>query len=110
MGLFDSVYVDCPHCGSPVEIQSKADECPYMNRYTPETAPLHILHDVMNEPVHCLKCDGWLTLTDPRAPLAPVDRPPTVALKVKPPPSPTTHPQGFKWWPDDEPFGLDNLM
>ena len=39
MGLFDSVYAECPECGQRNEFQSKADVCPYMNSYTVENAP-----------------------------------------------------------------------
>lgn len=108
MGLFDSVYVKCPHCGSDVEMQCEGNE--EMRSYTPDTAPTFILRQVINgEPIHCMKCDGWLVLTDPRAPLQEPERPPTVVLKVKPPRNPSTHPQGMKWWPADEPFGVENL-
>lgn len=107
MGMFDSVYVDCPHCGAPVEIQVQGDES--MTRYTRETAPVRILREAMNGPEHCRKCDGWLTLTDPRFPLMEPERPPTVVLKVKAPPNPRMHFQGYKWWPDDVPFGPDHL-
>lgn len=82
-----------------------------MASYTPDNAPLFILNQVMNgEPTHCEKCDGWLVLTDPRAPYAPPVRPPTVVLKVRPPSNPSTHPQGMKWWPDGEPYGPQILM
>jgi hypothetical protein len=27
MGMFDSLYVDCPNCGTTVEFQSKAGNC-----------------------------------------------------------------------------------
>ena len=98
MGLFDSVMVPCPHCGARVELQCEGNE--EMKVYTPETAPDFILRQVMGgEPTHCMKCDGWLVLTDPRSPLAQPERPPTVVLKIKPPTNPTTHPQGMKWWP-----------
>ena len=53
MGIFDSVYVDCPHCGNPVEFQSKADNAAYMRRFTFLTAPDHILRDILHRPEHC---------------------------------------------------------
>ncbi len=109
MGLFDSVYVMCPHCGGRVEMQCEGNE--EMASYTPETAPTFILRQVMNgEPSHCEKCDGWLVLTDPRDPLAEPERPPTVVLKVRSPENPTTHPQGMKWWPGGRPFTKDDLI
>ena len=110
MGLFDSVYVDCPHCGKPVEFQTKADDCPYMQRYTLLTAPDHILRDVLNDPRHCQSCDGWLALLDPRFPLTPPPRPNPVAVKVKTPENPLGHEQGMKWWPDGKPFTVNDLQ
>jgi len=65
MGLFDSVMVECPECGHKVEHQSKADEMPYMNTYTVEDAPAHILIDCLNEPHRCGKCGTWHVLYDP---------------------------------------------
>ena len=109
MGLFDSVNVKCPHCGSSVELQSKADEDPYLKNFTLDTAPLRILLDVMNQPAHCMKCKGWLAVVDPRNPLAAPERPPTEVRKVTPPKTADTHSQGFQWWPDDEPFTFENL-
>lgn len=110
MGLFDSVYVECPHCGAPVELQSKADEAPYLNRYTTGDAPLHIMLDVMDAPAHCTKCDGWLCVVDPRKPLGNHERPPTEVRKVRPPKNPERHSQGFAWWPDGVPFTKDDLL
>lgn len=108
MGLFDSVYVECPHCGERVEIQVEGHE--QMNSYTLETAPNFILREAMNRPEHCRACDGWLTVVDPRNPLAENERPPTKVLKVKSPDNPRTHFQGMKWWPEELPFGRDDLI
>lgn len=106
MGLFDSVYVPCPHCSRKVEIQSKADEAPYMNRYTIEDAPTHILIDVLNRPEYCRGCGGWLVLVDPRYPPENPEppRPTPEIAKTRTPSNPHRHDQGFQWWPDDEPF------
>lgn len=103
MGLFDMVFVDCPHCGQPVEFQSKAAERPYMYRFTFEDAPHEVLVDILNSPEHCEHCGGWMALVDPNYPITP-PRPKPQAVKVRPPENPTTHPQGMKWWPFGLPF------
>ena len=108
MGLFDSVYVDCPHCGKPVEFQSKADEAPYMHRYTIADAPTHILTDVLNRPEHCMSCGGWMALVDPAFPIEPPRPAPKVA-KVRTPDNPEKHFQGMQWWPDGEKFTKNDL-
>lgn len=108
MGMFDNVKVTCPHCSADAYIQVEGNAA--MDTYTPEDAPIYALRQAMNGPEHCEKCDGWFTQTDPRAPLVPPERPPTVVMKVTPPKQPTTHPQGMKWWPDEEPFGPENLI
>lgn len=108
MGLFDSVYVDCPHCGSPVEFQTKADDAPYMRRYTLADAPDYMLRDIINDPRHCQSCDGWLALLDPRYPINP-PRPNPIPIKVKTPDNPRCHFQGMKWWPDGKDFTVADL-
>lgn len=45
MGMFDRVYVDCPHCGQHTELQSKAGEC-MLNSWTLKTAPRNVLEDL----------------------------------------------------------------
>lgn len=107
MGIFDSVYVDCPHCGKPVEFQSKEGD-PYMNHFTLLTAPDEILRDILNWPNHCETCDGWFALLDQRYPIKP-PRPSPIAVKVKTPEFPKTHPQGMKWWPDGKDFSVADL-
>lgn len=102
MGLFDSVYVPCPHCGSRVEIQVEGDEC--MNSYTPETAPDYILRQAMNDGEHCMACDKWLTLADKDRPLEPIARPNVAVMKLRTPAGlPPPHPQGMRWWPGAAP-------
>lgn len=105
MGLFDSVYVDCPHCSSKVEIQCEGDEM--MNSYSLETAPDYILRQIMDGvPSHCETCDKWLLVHDPTQPIGKPPRPQTTVLKIKTPPDlPPPHSQGMRWWPNDEPVG-----
>jgi|GEM_PF-5357133 len=108
MGLYDSVYVDCPHCRKRVEFQSKEGECG-CHDYTLNDAPTEILWDIMNNPQHCRGCDGWLVLIDPRYPRSERPKPALSAFKVKDPENPGAHFQGFKWWPEDHPFTYDDL-
>lgn len=106
MGLFDSVMVPCPHCGRGVEFQTKADPDAYCRWFTLETATAEMLFDIMNEPNHCERCDGWFALVDPRYPPGGGERPKPAltAAKVRAPKNPGTHFQGMKWWPMDQPF------
>ena len=86
MGLFDMVWVDCPHCGKPIEFQSKALEDPYMRRFTLENAPVEIVCEIINGPEYCESCGGWMALIDPNFPPgAPRPRPNLKAVKVKTP-------------------------
>lgn len=109
MGLFDSLYVDCPKCGMPVEYQSKALEDCYCRNFTLETAPGEILFDVMNDPHYCMQCGQWIALIDPVYPPGTKPRPSLRAAKVRTPDDPKTHFQGFKWWPDETPFTYADL-
>ena len=52
MGMFDSVFYDCP-CGATVEWQSKAGEC-CMGAFSPGEVPLAIAGDLHGE---CQQCD-----------------------------------------------------
>jgi hypothetical protein len=42
MGMFDSVFVDCPHCGKKNELQTKNGEC-ILGRYDLVNAPPEVL-------------------------------------------------------------------
>ena len=59
MGMFDSLYIMCPHCDEPTEEQSKAGEC-YLNSYTPSNCPEGILRDIMGNQrtydTNCMHC------------------------------------------------------
>lgn len=41
MGMFDTVFVPCPHCGRMVEFQSKAGDCE-LKRYHISSVPPEI--------------------------------------------------------------------
>lgn len=74
MGMFDSVYVACPRCGTRCEFQSKAGEC-CCDSYSLDDAPTEILLDIINEPNWCHGCKSWFALIDPAIPPGPPARP-----------------------------------
>ena len=104
MGLFDSVYVDCPHCGKQVEFQSKAGDCS-MSVYSLDSAPSYVVRDILNEPMHCGACGGWMALIDPQYPIKPPPPKPTIE-KVKSPAKPVSHGK-WTWW--EGPFTEQDL-
>lgn len=55
MGMFDSVMVPCPACGTVNEFQSKGGLC-QLRRYTPENAPADVLGPLLNETEQCSNC------------------------------------------------------
>lgn len=57
MGMFDSVYVNCPRCNEIIEFQSKAWNC-RMEKFTLANAPPAILGDLKDAQTVCRKC-GW---------------------------------------------------
>lgn len=62
MGMFDSIYFECPECGSEIEEQSKAGDC-YLHRYTGDDVPLAIAADIQDNIVWCqnLECGrSWV--------------------------------------------------
>ncbi len=61
MGCFDSLYVDCPKCNTPVEWQSKAGKC-YLNQYTINDLPPAIAGDLHNQSARCDNCGTVLVV------------------------------------------------
>lgn len=56
MGVYDSVMVPCPVCGTVSEFQSKSGEC-LMREYTLEECPQDVLGDVnRHAPNVCEQC------------------------------------------------------
>lgn len=56
MGMFDSVYFNCPNCDNTIEEQSKAGECILMN-YGQSEVPVNIANDIIGTAVYCDKCN-----------------------------------------------------
>lgn len=55
MGMFDSVYFDCPNCETSIEHQSKAGRC-FLDVYNNNNVPCEIAVDIENEDVFCDNC------------------------------------------------------
>jgi hypothetical protein len=56
MGMYDTVLVRCPQCGTPAGFQSKSGSCS-LKTYTLDEAPDDVLSDVnRHAPAHCEKC------------------------------------------------------
>lgn len=56
MGMFDSVMVPCPSCGTKIEAQSKSGAC-VLGVYDLENAPADVLADVnRHAPFLCGAC------------------------------------------------------
>ena len=54
MGMFDSVWVKCPKCGTENEFQSKSGEC-LLDNFSLEKCPIDVLANVnRHSPCHCL--------------------------------------------------------
>ncbi len=56
MGMYDTVYVPCPRCGTKHEAQSKGGYC-RLGEYQLMEAPADVLSDVnRHAPFSCQKC------------------------------------------------------
>jgi hypothetical protein len=56
MGMFDTVLVPCPECGTEEEFQTKSGDC-LLATYTLEEAPPDVLGDInRHAPATCGKC------------------------------------------------------
>ena len=54
MGMFDTVWTECPSCGRQIDWQSKAGECT-LTEYTLKDIPAEIALDLNNDTRNC-KC------------------------------------------------------
>lgn len=54
MGVYDSVWVQCPQCGGRVEFQTKPGS---MMSYTLVDAPREALLDIANDKATCYQCN-----------------------------------------------------
>lgn len=66
MGMFDSLFVNCPHCSKSNELQSKSDKC-LLKRYNRYNAPLTIMGDLLGTHT-CCHCNKKYKLIMTHAP------------------------------------------
>lgn len=53
MGMFDTVWVNCPKCGDELSFQSKSGDCVLAN-YKLENAPKDVMYNVnRHSPIKC---------------------------------------------------------
>lgn len=56
MGMYDSVFVNCPKCNKQNEFQSKSGGC-FLDEYTLEDCPEDVLQNVnRHSPTKCDEC------------------------------------------------------
>lgn len=60
MGMFDTVYFECPKCKTNTEEQSKSGDC-MLDTYSLETAPFTVVADILG-PVWCENCQTRLII------------------------------------------------
>ena len=58
MGMFDSVWVNCPRCGEPIDFQSKSGDCSLTDYYLGDDIPELIMADVASQQEICPNCDS----------------------------------------------------
>ena len=63
MGMFDSVFVDCPKCGKMIEFQSKGGDCE-LRRYHSRSVPPDIALSLDGSKDHC-DCGAVVVLKHP---------------------------------------------
>lgn len=56
MGMFDSVFINCPNCDARLEFQSKAGDC-ILGSYSLDNAPEAVKADLIGDWEQCT-C-GW---------------------------------------------------
>lgn len=56
MGVYDTVWVECPSCSHKNDFQSKSGEC-ILEHYSLEDCPDNVLHNVnRHAPIECDNC------------------------------------------------------
>lgn len=61
MGMFDSVWVQCPECGADIEFQSKAGGCTLANLRLDNASP-EVLLDIKGDTGRCPVCRSLVTV------------------------------------------------
>lgn len=47
MGMYDTVWVKCPHCGKRTDMQSKSGDC-CLDNYELKDAPIEVVADLIS--------------------------------------------------------------
>jgi endogenous inhibitor of DNA gyrase (YacG/DUF329 family) len=69
MGVFDTIYVPCPTCGTRSEFQSKSGPCE-LGVYDLHEAPIEVLSDInRHAPNTCAKCGTQFAVLVKAAPV-----------------------------------------
>lgn len=55
MGMFDSIWVECPDCKERNEFQSNSGEC-FLHNYTLEDCPVLAIYGIHEDVVKCGNC------------------------------------------------------
>ena len=55
MGMFDSIWFECPQCTEMIEVQSKMGDC-VLKDISSDAVPLGIADDILGEQAYCHKC------------------------------------------------------
>ena len=56
MGVYDTIYFDCPNCGEEVSSQSKSGPC-LLREYKHTEVPLSVSYDAnRHAPIECHSC------------------------------------------------------
>ena len=56
MGMFDSVYIECPYCGDKTEVQSKSGDCT-LDTYNQYNVPIAVAFGLINRADTCDNCN-----------------------------------------------------
>lgn len=73
MGLFDSVYLPCPHCQTEIEFQSKVFPDAYLRAFPPHAVPSEMAADILTDDEYnhdvCENCGThYQVVSDPPLP------------------------------------------
>ena len=61
MGMYDTVYFDCPSCGERLEEQSKAGSCK-LHKYFQSSVPASVADSLIHSILVCGECDSRFTI------------------------------------------------
>ena len=62
MGMFDSLYVKCPHCNKLIEFQSKSGSCGLWE-FNLRNLPSHVARGMNGQIIKCDKCGKNIKFT-----------------------------------------------